>query len=113
MRRAFLCGKDAHTGFDFEHRRQWIVDRIKLLCSIFAVDLCAYAVKQWTDEEVASRWMQIFNGPLLMHQYLGKADQPVFGAVGLVTLLRAFAKSVGRSFIKGQALGNDLFPEKT
>jgi len=90
VRRAFLCGKDAHTGFDFEHRRQWIVDRIKLLCSVFSVDLCAYsvmsnhyhvviridvdAVKKWTDQEVARRWMQIFNGPLLMHQYLGNAD---------------------------------------
>ncbi|NOY16165.1 MAG: transposase [Gammaproteobacteria bacterium] len=90
VRRAFLCGVDAHTGFDFEHRRQWIVDRIKLLCSVFAVDLCAYAVmsnhyhivvridveevKQWTDQEVAKRWMQIFTGPLLIHQHLSKAD---------------------------------------
>jgi len=90
VRRAFLCGKDAHTGFNFEHRRQWIVDRIKLLCSVFAVDLCAYAimsnhyhivvridvdkVKQWSDTEVAHRWMQIFSGPLLMHQYLSNAS---------------------------------------
>ena len=90
VRRAFLCGVDTHTGFDFEHRRQWIVDRIKLLCSVFAVDLCAYAVmsnhyhiviridvdevKQWTDQEVAKRWMQIFTGPLLIHQYLTNAD---------------------------------------
>jgi len=90
VRRAFLCGEDSRTGFDFEHRRQWIVDRIKLLCSVFAVDLCAYAimsnhyhiviridaeqVKTWSDEEVARRWMQIFSGPLLMHQYLGSAD---------------------------------------
>jgi len=44
--------------------------------------------------------------------YLRKADQPVFAAIGPVTMLRAFAKSVGRSFIKGQAFGNDLFPEK-
>jgi REP element-mobilizing transposase RayT len=90
VRRAFLCGKDAHTGFDFEHRRQWIVDRIKLLCSVFAVDLCAYAVmsnhyhvvvridveqaSSWSDEEVARRWLRIFSGPLLMHQYLSNAD---------------------------------------
>jgi hypothetical protein len=85
-----LCGRDSHTGFDFEHRRQWIVDRIKLLCSIFAVDLCAYAImsnhyhvviridadraKEWTDKEVVKRWMQLFSGDLLMHQYLINAD---------------------------------------
>jgi len=90
VRRAFLCGTDAVTGFDFSHRRQWIVDRIKLLCTVFAVDLCAYAImsnhyhiviridaeqiKTWSNEEVARRWMQLFSGPLLMHQYLGNAD---------------------------------------
>lgn len=90
VRRAFLCGKDSQTGFDFEHRRQWIADRIKLLCSVFAIDLCAYAImnnhyhvviridvvgaNQWSDQEVASRWMQIFKGPLLMHRYLSNAS---------------------------------------
>ena len=60
------------------------------MCSVFAVDLCAYSimnnhyhvvvrintarVDEWTDEEVAHRWMQIFSGPLLMHQYLANAD---------------------------------------
>jgi len=93
VRRAFLCGKDTHTGFDFEHRRQWIVDRIKLLCSMFAIDMCAFAimsnhyhvvirinvdqVKQWSDQEVARRWMQLFSEPLLMHQYLGNASLTV------------------------------------
>ena len=90
VRRAFLCGFDPVSGYDFEHRRQWIIDRIKLLCSVFAVDLCAYAimsnhyhivvrinseqVAEWSDEEVAKRWMKIFRGPLLMRQYLGNAD---------------------------------------
>ena len=90
VRRAFLCGTDAVTGFEFEHRRQWIVDRIKLLCSVFAVDLCAYAImsnhyhivvrispeeiKQWSDEKVAEHWMKIFSGPLLMRQYLTNTD---------------------------------------
>ena len=86
VRRAFLCGKDTHTGYDFEHRRQWIVDRIKLLCSVFSVDLCAYAIMsnhyhivvridadattRWPDEEVARCWLQIFTGPLLIHRYV-------------------------------------------
>ena len=86
VRRAFLCGSDPLTGYNFEHRRQWIVDRIKRVSSVFAVDLCAYAimnnhyhivvkinpaqVADWTDEEVAHRWMQIFSGPPLMQQFL-------------------------------------------
>ena len=90
VRRAFLCGSDSVTGFNFEHRREWIVDRIKLMCSVFALDLCAYAimsnhyhivvridvekVRHWSNEEVAKRWMQIFSGPLLMHQYLSNAS---------------------------------------
>jgi len=43
--------------------------------------------------------------------YLGIADQPMLGAMGPVSMLRAFAQSVGRSFIKGQSLGKRLCPE--
>jgi hypothetical protein len=44
VRRAFLCGFDALSGKSYEHRRQWIVDRMKLLTDTFAIDICAYAV---------------------------------------------------------------------
>jgi len=90
VRRAFLCGKDPLTGFNFEHRRQWIVDRIKHLSSVFAIDLCAFAIlhnhyhvvirvnaeqaSHWADQEVAARWTQLFSGPLLIHQYLAGVE---------------------------------------
>ena len=86
VRRAFLCGKDPITGFKFEHRRQWIVDRIKLLCTIFAVDLCAYAIMSnhyhivvrinaeasasWSDREIAERWIKLFSGTASVRRYL-------------------------------------------
>ena len=44
VRRAYLCGADSHTKQNYEHRRQWMVDRIRFLTSVFAIDVAAYAV---------------------------------------------------------------------
>jgi len=90
VRRAFLCGKDSTTGYNFEHRRQWIVERTKLLCSVFAVDLCAYAVmsnhyhivvrldavsaQSWSEQEVAERWSRLFSKSALVHRFLAGSD---------------------------------------
>jgi hypothetical protein len=78
VRRAFLCGFDTLTGRDFSHRKEWIVDRLRYLAAIFAVEVCAYAilathyhsllrtrpdiVATWSDREVATRWLTLFPG---------------------------------------------------
>ena len=75
VRRAFLCGEDPVTGCSFEHRKQWIEDKILELARIFAVAVHSYAVMsnhfhviletnpgtplQWSDEEVARRWLSL------------------------------------------------------
>ena len=91
VRRAFLCGQDHYSGQDYEHRRQWVVDRLAVLGEVFAIDLCAYAVMSnhyhvvlrinqkkalsWSDHEVAERWMQLFSGPLIVKRWLkGEAE---------------------------------------
>jgi putative transposase len=76
VRRAFLCGVDDYTGKNYEHRRGWIAERLKVLSGLFAVDVFAYAVMSnhlhvvirnrpdhagsWTAEEVARRWSELF-----------------------------------------------------
>ncbi len=76
VRRAYLCGVDAVTGKSFEHRRQWIRDRLEFLASVFAVDCLTYTilsnhmhlvlrsrpdiVNEWSDDEVARRWLRLF-----------------------------------------------------
>ena len=44
VRQSYLCGRDARTGINYEHRRKWIQDRLHKLSQAFAIDLCAYAV---------------------------------------------------------------------
>ena len=44
VRRAFLCGKDHLTGKDYEHRKPWMVDRLKELTTVFVIEVCGYAV---------------------------------------------------------------------
>jgi REP element-mobilizing transposase RayT len=79
VRRAFLCGEDCYTGKSFEHRRQWVEDRLREHGEVFAVSIWGYAVMSnhlhvvvqtlpevasaWSALEVAERWVRLFPRP--------------------------------------------------
>ena len=44
MRRAWLCGVDEYAGKDYSHRKSWVLERLTVLCGMFAIDSCAFAV---------------------------------------------------------------------
>jgi hypothetical protein len=76
VRRAFLCGSDPVSGRNYEHRRQWMQDRIQFLAGQFGIDVLGFAVMSnhfhvvvrnrpdvvqgWSDTEVARRWWFLF-----------------------------------------------------
>ena len=75
VRRAFLCGFDPYSGKCYEHRRQWICERLEFLASVFAIDCLTFAVlsnhmhlilrsrpdivRGWSDEQIARRWLRL------------------------------------------------------
>ena len=84
VRRAFLCGEDKLTGKCFEHRRGWLVDRIKQVTSVFAIDVCSYAImnnhfhivlkvnstSEWNATQVLMTWCSLYSLPVLCDRYL-------------------------------------------
>jgi putative transposase len=89
VRRAFLCGRDPISQRDFSHRRVWIVDRLRELAAIFAIEVLAYSVMEshnhtilrtrpdivasWSVREVATRWLTLFPH----HSGIKDGDRPL------------------------------------
>ncbi|MCW8877940.1 MAG: hypothetical protein OQK51_12885 [Kangiellaceae bacterium] len=44
VRRAFLCGEDRFSGQNYEHRREWIVERTAYQVKSFAIEVASYAI---------------------------------------------------------------------
>ena len=45
VRRAFLCGQDHYSGQDYEHRRQWGVDRLAVLGEVRCLPLISVPLR--------------------------------------------------------------------
>lgn len=77
VRRAWLCGTDPVSGNNYDHRREWMLERMRLLTTCFAIDVYAYAlmsnhyhivfyvdpqrVDAWSDREVIEKWKTLWN----------------------------------------------------
>jgi hypothetical protein len=86
VRRAWLWGYDKYAGRDFSHRKQWVLERLRLLTAMFAIDACAYAIlsnhyhlvlhvdraraQAWSLQEVVAQWQRLFVAPPLVERWL-------------------------------------------
>lgn len=84
VRRAFLCG--CSETYNFEHRRDWILERLTLLTQMFAIDIAAFALMSnhyhlvvrvdaakaasWNAKDIAERWQTLFRLPVLVERFL-------------------------------------------
>lgn len=78
VRRAMLCGVDKFSGKSYEHRRDWIKERLIYLAQFYGIDVLGYAimgnhlhvilrnrpdiVQTWSDQEIARRIWFLFPG---------------------------------------------------
>jgi len=86
VRRSYLCGVDDYSGQNYEHRQGWVEERLLYLSSVFAIDICAFAVmsnhvhlvlhvdvikaQSWSDKQVLALWHTIYKGTLLSQKFM-------------------------------------------
>jgi REP element-mobilizing transposase RayT len=85
VRRAWLWGFDEYAGKDYSHRKEWVLERLQYLTSIFAIEVCAYAVmsnhyhlvlyvdasraRGWSEAQVMGWWKKLYRLPELVQRY--------------------------------------------
>ena len=102
VRRAFLCGEDRVTGISYEHRRQWVEDKLLSLAQVFCIDICAYAVMSnhthvvlcvdrdqalaLSELEVLQRWHSMHKGTLLTQRFADDSERINMDAAEVLTV---------------------------
>ncbi|MCO7190938.1 MULTISPECIES: transposase [unclassified Pseudoalteromonas] len=86
VRRAFLCGEDRLTGKSYEHRRDWVEEKLLALAKVFCIEVCGYAVMsnhthlvlyvddkkahRLSDKAIVIRWHKLFKGNWLTQKFV-------------------------------------------
>jgi len=75
-RRSFLFGYDPYSKKNFDHRKEWVKQRLIFLTTCFGIEVGGYAcminhlhvilkssrstAESWSGEEIARRWLRLF-----------------------------------------------------
>ena len=86
VRRSFLCGEDSQNQVSYEHRREWIVNKIHSLSDLYCIDICAYAIMSnhyhlvvninrekalaLSHHQIVERWGIAHKLPLIIQRWL-------------------------------------------
>ena len=92
VRKCFLCGIDKESGRSYEHRKEWVQNRLIALDQVFCIDICSYAVmsnhthlvlkvnrghaNQLSERQVLERWHLMFQGTKLTREFLRTGQYP-------------------------------------
>jgi REP element-mobilizing transposase RayT len=111
VRRAFLCGEDPDTNKDYNHRRQWIEDRIIELAQYFSIEIYSYAVmhnhyhlvvysdpkapESWSDLDVADKWLKVFPGKFNNPKFKSQRNLRIQAIVKDSALLATYRERLG------------------
>ena len=86
VRRSFLCGEDKQNQVSYEHRREWIANKMHSLSRLYCIDICAYAIMSnhyhlvvninqnraiaLSNHQVVERWGSAHHLPLIIQRWL-------------------------------------------
>jgi len=76
VRRAYLYGQDSYSGKNYDHRKEWIRERLQFLVKVFCIEVLACALmdnhlhllirtlpealRMLTNQDVARRWLTLY-----------------------------------------------------